>query len=80
MCRNALTSKCHNTAVTVSTPLIRMLLIQIANYLDWLGLSGKFVKNSAKLTCLDITGCWIKYETVLWLLEIQIRRDRKVYS
>jgi hypothetical protein len=52
-------------AVTVRTPLIWMQLIQIANYLDWLGPSGKFVKNSTKLTCLDITGYWIKYGTVL---------------
>jgi hypothetical protein len=31
-----------------------------------------------KLTCLDITGYRIKYSTVLWLLELQIRRVRKV--
>jgi hypothetical protein len=55
-----------------------MLLIWIANYLDWLGPSGNFVKNSTKLTYLEITGYWIKYGTVLWLLELQIRRGRKV--
>ena len=38
---------------------------------------GKFVENSTKLTCLEITGYRIKYGTVLWLLELQIRRGRK---
>jgi hypothetical protein len=39
---------------------------------------GKFVENYTKLTCLEIAGYRIKYSTVLWLLEHQIRRDRKV--
>jgi len=60
------------------TPLIRKLVIRIANYADRLGPSGKFEQNSTKLTCLYITCYRIKYSTVLWLLELQIRRDRKV--
>ena len=46
-------------------------------YPDQLGPSGKSVDSSTKLTCLEITGYWIKYRTVLWLLELQIRRGRK---
>jgi hypothetical protein len=49
-----------------------------AGYPDRLGRSGKFVENPTKLTCLEITGYRIKYSTVLWLLELQIRRGRKV--
>jgi len=30
-----------------------------------LGLSGKFVDNSTKLTCLEMTGYRIKYSTML---------------
>jgi len=43
------------------TPLIRTLVIRIANYPDRLGPWGKFVENSTKLTCLEITGYRIKY-------------------
>jgi len=46
----------------------------MADYPDWLGRSGKFVENSTKVTCLEITGYRIKYSTVLWILELQIRR------
>jgi len=60
--------------------LIRMLVIRIANYPDRLGPSGKFVENSAKLTCLEITGYRIKYSTVLWIVELQIRRGRTVQT
>ena len=49
-----------------------------ADYPHQLGPSGKFVDNSTKLTFLEITGYRIKYITVLWLLELQIRRGRKV--
>ena len=49
-----------------------MLLIRITNYLEWLGPLGKLVKNSTKLTCLEVTVYRIKYSTVLWLLELQI--------
>ena len=41
-------------------------------------LLGKFVENSTKLTCLEISGYRIKYSTVLWLLELHIRGGRKV--
>jgi len=37
-----------------------------------------FVENSTTLTCLEITGYRIKYGTVLWFLELQIRRGRNV--
>jgi len=46
-------------------------------YSDWLGLLGRYVENSTKLTCLEITGYLIKYSRVSWLLERQIRRGRK---
>jgi len=59
-------------------PLIRTLVIRIANYPDRFGLSGKFVENSTKLSHPEITGHRIKYSTVLWLLELQIRLCRKV--
>ena len=62
------------------TPLIRTLFFRISNYPDRLGPSVKFVENSTKLTCLEITGYRIKYSTALWLVELQIRRDRKVYT
>jgi len=39
-----------------------------AGYPDRLGPPGKFVKNSTKPNCLEITGYRIKYSTVLWLL------------
>jgi len=42
------------------TSLIRPLVIRIANYPDRLGPSGKFIKNSTKLTFLEITGYRIK--------------------
>jgi len=69
----------HSRYVKYSrTPLIRALVIRIANYPDRLGPSGKFVESSRKRTCLNITGYRIKYSTVLWLLELHIRRFRKV--
>ena len=49
-----------------------------AGYLDRLGPSGKFVENSTRLTCLEIAGYRIKYSTVLWLIELQIRGGRNV--
>jgi hypothetical protein len=54
-------------------PLIHILVNWIASYPDHLGRLGKFVKNSTKPTCLEITGYQIKYCTVLWLLELHIR-------
>ena len=50
----------------------------LANYTGRLGPSGKFVENSTELTCLEITVFRIKYRTVLRLLELHIRRGRKV--
>jgi hypothetical protein len=50
------------------------VVIRTAIYPDRLGSSGQFVENSTKLTCLEITGYRIKYSTVLWLLEMHIRR------
>jgi hypothetical protein len=60
------------------TSLIRKLVIRMANYPDRLGLSGKVVENSTKLTCLEITGYQIRYSIFVWLLELQIRRGRNV--
>jgi hypothetical protein len=60
------------------TPLMRKLVIGIANYPDRLGLSGKFVKNSTKVTCLEIISYRITYNTVLWFLELEISRGRKI--
>ena len=56
----------------------RTPLTRIANYPDRFGPSGKFVENPTKLNCLEITSYRIKYSTVLWLLELQIRRGRMV--
>jgi hypothetical protein len=47
------------------TPLFLILVIGIAIYLDRLDPSGKFVENSTKLTCLEVTSYQIKYSTVL---------------
>jgi hypothetical protein len=60
------------------TPLMRTLVIWFTSYPDQLGSSAKFVENSTKLTSLEITGYQIKYSTVLWLIELQIRCGRKV--
>ena len=65
-----------------STPLIRKLVIWIPNYPDRFGPSGKFIENSTKLICLEISGYRIKYSTVLWLLELQkdvVERFRRRY-
>ena len=51
-----------------------------AGYPDRFGPSSKFVENSTKLARLEITGYRIKYSTVLRLVELQIRRGRKVYT
>jgi len=62
----------------IRSPLIRKLVIRIANYPDRLGPSGKFVDNSTKLTCREITGYRIKYSTVFWPLDLQISHGRKM--
>ena len=54
-----------------------MLVIGIADNPDRLGPSFKFVENSTKLTCLEISDYRIKCSTVFWFLELQIRRGRK---
>jgi hypothetical protein len=61
-------------------PIIRTLVIRIANYPNPLGPSGNFVEDSAKLICLEITGYRIEYSTVkcYGCLELQIRRGGKV--
>ena len=51
-----------------------------ADYLDRHGPLGKFVQNSTQLICHEITGYRINYSTELWLLELQIRHGRKVYT
>jgi len=60
------------------TPIIRTLVIRNVNYPDRLGHSDNYVENSTQLTRRESTGYRIKYSAVLWLLEIQIRRGRKV--
>ena len=55
-----------------------MFVIRIANYPYRVDPAGKFVENSTKLTYLEITGYPIKYSTVLWLTELQIRCGLKV--
>jgi len=48
---------CELEAITdAATPRIRTSVIRSANYPDRLGPSSKFVENSTKLTCLEITG------------------------
>ena len=51
-----------------------------AGYSDRLGSSVKFVENYTKITCLELTIYRIKYSSVLWLLELQNRRGRKVQT
>jgi len=72
----------HSTTKSVysKTPIIRTLVIQIADYPDRRGHSGKFVTNSIKVTRLEITGYQIKYRTVLWLVELQIKRGRNIQT
>ena len=45
---------------------------------DRFGPLGIFYENFTILSCLEITGYRMKYSTVLWLLQLQIRRGRKV--
>jgi hypothetical protein len=53
------------------TPLIRKLVIWILNYPDRFGPAGKFIENSIKLICLEITGYRIKFSAVLWLINFK---------
>ena len=57
---------------------MRKLANRITNYPGRLGPSDKLVENNAKLIYLEIAGYRIKYSAVLWLLELHIRRGRKV--
>ena len=57
---------------------MRTLVIRTANYANRLGPSGKSVENSTELNCFEITSYRIKYSTALWLIELHIRRGRKV--
>jgi len=49
------------------SPIIRIGLVLRVN-----------CREFTKLTCLEITCYQMKYSTVLWLLELQIRRGLKV--
>jgi len=44
----------HNLSTYSRNPLIRALVIRIADYPDRLGPSGKYVENCTRLTCLDL--------------------------
>ena len=68
------------TSIYSRTPLIRTLVIRTADNPDRIVPSSKFVENSIKITFLEITGYQMKYSTVLWLIELQIRRVRKVQT
>ena len=59
-------------------PIIRKLVIRNANYPERLGTPDKFVENFTKINYIEITGYRINYSTVLRLVELQIRRVRKV--
>jgi hypothetical protein len=48
-----------------------------AGYPERLDPSRKLVQSSIKLTFLEVTGYRFKYSTVLWRLELQIRRGQK---
>ena len=52
---------------------------QNATYPD-AGYPDRLVENSTKITCLVITGYQVRYSAVLELLELEIRRDRKVQA
>jgi hypothetical protein len=68
-------------ALAFSQPISVILVVQYnsnypnAGYPDQLGTSGDFVKNSAKLICLEITGYWMEQSTVKCYgsLELQVR-------
>ena len=62
------------------TPLIRKLIIRIINYPERFVSSGKFIENCKKNIFPEITGYQIKYNAVLRLIELQIRRGRNVWT
>ena len=57
-----------------------MLIIRIANYPDRLSPSVKYVENSVKKSCLEITGYRVNYSAMLWIIELQIRRVKRFRS
>ena len=63
----------NSTSKHSRTPLIRKLVIRIG-----LALRVNLSIILQNQTCLEITDYRIKYSRVLWLLEFQIRRGRKV--
>jgi hypothetical protein len=58
--------------------LIQAFVNRITNYPDQLDPSGKLIDNSTKLTCLEHSDYRIEYSTVLWLIELQTGRVRRV--
>lgn len=60
------------------TPLMRTLVIRTASYRLRLRGLAKFVDNSTKPTCLEITGYRTKCGTALLLLKLRVGRGRKV--
>jgi hypothetical protein len=48
-------NKNFKCSITVEIHLFGMVVIRIDNYPDWLGHSRKYVDNSIKLICLEIT-------------------------
>ena len=51
-----LLTECVINCIYSRTPLSRKLVIRISNYPGNLEPLGKYVENSTKLTCLEITG------------------------
>ena len=76
--RNAPMSWFPNVQKYNRTPLIRKLVIRNSNYPYRIGSSDEFIENSTKLNCREVTGYRINHSTVLWLLELQVRRGLKV--
>jgi hypothetical protein len=80
----------HKEAQAVGK-LYRMLRIveihQSGRCLSWslniridLALWVIFLRIPQTLTCLEISGYQIKYNTVIWFLELQIKRGRKLWT
>jgi hypothetical protein len=76
--RSALSSELTSICIWSLQHELQVQQYPDAGYPDRLGSSGKSVENSTKLTCLEISEYRIKYSTLLWLLELQIRYGRKV--
>ena len=63
----------RQSLILCRTPLVRTLVIRIG-----LARSVNLLRMLLNKFALQITGCQIQYGTVLWLIELQIRRGRKV--